>query len=474
MKIRWLYSIFGVPLVVLLLGAFGISLQAGSETANPQAPNTKHDLGRGVNFGNALEAPSEGLWGLTLKSAYFEVVKRAGFDTVRLPVSWTHHAATTSPYAIDPDFFRRVDWAVDEALKRGLNIIINMHHYDALNSNPREEGGRYLALWRQIAERYKHENALVYFELLNEPHEQFNREPELWNDLLAKAVEVVRESNPTRPLIIGPVGWNTTSRLDELALPDDSNLIATIHFYEPFEFTHQGAAWVTTPPPAGVSWTGEERMLVWDDWSWDTRVRWRASEGDQPALMLTFEKPWAGFKLHPAKPEEGYDTLHLRANGALELLIGCEHGLQTIVTRVGWHDYLVDLSTCEEIGNLVIQNASDQAPASIYIQTLELRGRNGELPLIMTSKDVLRETLDRAAGWAAARDIPLLLGEFGAYSVADMSSRVRWTRFVREEAERRGFAWAYWEFGAGYGVYSPETDQWRTRLLEALLPRLTR
>jgi endoglucanase len=41
---------------------------------------------------------------------------------------------------------------------------------------------------------------------------------------------------------------------------------------------------------------------------------------------------------------------------------------------------------------------------------------------------------------------------------------------VRGEAERRGFAWAYWEFGSGFGAYDPEAGAWRDELLRALLP----
>jgi endoglucanase len=31
-------------------------------------------------------------------------------------------------------------------------------------------------------------------------------------------------------------------------------------------------------------------------------------------------------------------------------------------------------------------------------------------------------------------------------------------------------SWAYWEFGAGFGVYNPATRQWREELLGALIP----
>src|SRR5690349_17742446 len=77
-------------------------------------------LGRGVNFGNALEAPTEGAWGMELKEEYFAAVQKAGFQHVRIPIKWSAHAKPEPPYTIDPKFFDRVDWAVEQALSRGL------------------------------------------------------------------------------------------------------------------------------------------------------------------------------------------------------------------------------------------------------------------------------------------------------------------------------------------------------------------
>jgi endoglucanase len=62
------------------------------------------------------------------------------------------------------------------------------------------------------------------------------------------------------------------------------------------------------------------------------------------------------------------------------------------------------------------------------------------------------------------------MGEFGAYGKADMQSRVSWTTFMREEAEKRGISWSYWEFGAGFGVYDRGAGAWNEELLWALIP----
>ena len=86
------------------------------------------------------------------------------------------------------------------------------------------------------------------------------------------------------------------------------------------------------------------------------------------------------------------------------------------------------------------------------------------------SPEAIATDFDRALAWSEARGVPLWLGEFGAYSTADMASRARWAATVRAEAEARGFSWAYWEFGAGFGVYDREAKAWRAPLLSALVP----
>lgn len=83
----------------------------------------------------------------------------------------------------------------------------------------------------------------------------------------------------------------------------------------------------------------------------------------------------------------------------------------------------------------------------------------------------LRDDFDRVQRWAEREKRLVLLGEFGAYSRADQATRIAWTRAVREQAEARGFSWAYWELASSFGVLEPLSLQWRRPLLEALLPR---
>jgi endoglucanase len=215
-------------------------------------------LARSVNLGNALEAPNEGDWGVTLQAEYFQLIREKGFTAVRLPVRWSAHAMTEAPYTIDSQFFARVDWAVEQALSNDLAIVLDMHHYEEMATDPTGHQERFLSLWRQIAEHYQNQPNAVLFELLNEPNGVLHTG--YWNKLIAEVLPVIRATNPTRNIIIGPAEWNNAQALDDLVLPaDDQHLIVTFHFYSPFEFTHQGAEWLQASGSdnwLGTEWTG--------------------------------------------------------------------------------------------------------------------------------------------------------------------------------------------------------------------------
>ncbi len=196
---------------------------------------------RGINLGNRLEAPNEGDWGGTILASDFPFIAARGFDHVRIPVRFSGHAAESAPYTLDSTFLARVDTVIDQALAADLAVIIDLHAYEELPLDPNGQRGRFVALWTQIAERYRDRPETVAFELLNEPYEELDT---TWNSILAEAVAAVRATNPRRLLVIDSVFWADPSRLDELTLPDDANLLVAIHLYEPKLFSFQGQSWM--------------------------------------------------------------------------------------------------------------------------------------------------------------------------------------------------------------------------------------
>jgi len=352
-RLRWLL----VVLVALsACSNLGTPTFAPTPTSTPSpAPEPPVDaftmnqrLARTVNISNALEAPNEGEWGVTIKDEYFQIIYDAGFTAVRLPVRWSAHALKQAPYTINPAFFQRMDHVVNQALPQGLAVIVNMHHYEEMALDPKGHQARFIAIWQQIAEHYKsYPNALL-FEPMNEPNGAVVAS--VWNKLLEATLPVIRLTNPTRNIVIGPADWNDLRGLDELVLPaDDQHIIVTFHYYQPYQFTHQAAEWVQ----GSANWLGME---------------------------------WKG-----SSPEKQYVQ----------------------------YDFKI------------------------------------------------------VAQWAKENQRPIFLGEFGAYSKADMDSRARWTAFVAREAEKQGFRWGYWEFCSGFGVYDPINNKWIQPLLKALIPDST-
>lgn len=303
-------------------------------------------LGRGVNMGNMFEAPSEEEWGNPFRDDYFERIADLGFDHVRIPINWDLEARAqqTAPYTIESSFIERIKYIVDKAQEVGLMAIINMHHHEDLFVNPEAAKPEFLSQWEQISEVFKDYDESLLFEVLNEPHG--NLSPELWNEFFADALEVIRKQNPDRAVIMGIAAYGGLAAVPQIVIPEnDENIILSIHYYEPFQFTHQGASWVENSSP----WLG---------------TKWGNTDLEQEAVKRQFEF---------------------------------------------------------------------------------------------------------ADSFAKENNVPINIGEFGAYSTADMDSREVWTTFLARWFEEQGYSWAYWEFSAGFGFFDPNTNQYNPKLVDALL-----
>lgn len=206
-------------------------------------------LGKCVNLSNMLEPPNEGEWGRAFEDADATRIRQAGFATVRLPVRFSGHALAAAPYTIDPAFMARVRHVVEANLAAGLNVILDLHNYEELMTDPDGHRTRFAALWRQVAAEFRDAPANLWFELTNEPNNRLN--DSTLPGVLAPALAEVRATNPTRPVIVGGQNWSGIDSLATLALPDDPYIVPTFHYYDPFEFTHQGATWVSPTPPMG-------------------------------------------------------------------------------------------------------------------------------------------------------------------------------------------------------------------------------
>src|SRR5437868_4014970 len=182
-----------------------------------RAASCNRALARTINFGNMLDHAREGIAGPALRDEFVVLSAQAGFTAIRLPIRWDARAFMAAPYTINDEFFERVDGVVKLALQHKLAIILDMHHYAPMMTEPQTEIPRFVALWKQVAQHYRDAPATVMFEVLNEPNRALTQP--VWNQALAQVLPVIRESNPKRTLIVGGSEWNGRQSLQTLALP---------------------------------------------------------------------------------------------------------------------------------------------------------------------------------------------------------------------------------------------------------------
>jgi endoglucanase len=248
-------SRFAVLSVVLIANASS-ALQGEIAGEFKEAFELNKRLGRGVNI-----IGYDPLWRDRAKGRFsadhFKLIREAGFSHVRINLHPFRDGRPGNDHKLSEAYFRTLDWAVDQALSNQLMVILDFHEFMVMADDPVGMKDRFLAIWAQISDRCKNRPGDVLFEILNEPNG--NLTPELWNQFLAEALAIIRRTNPTRTVIIGPGQWNNINQLPALKLPDeDRNIIATVHYYSPMSFTHQGAAWTGQRDKVGIVWNGTE------------------------------------------------------------------------------------------------------------------------------------------------------------------------------------------------------------------------
>lgn len=210
------------------------------------------DMGAGWNLGNTLDAiPTEGSWNnAPVEEQTFDSIKAAGFESVRIPVTWTHHIGEGPDYQVDEQWMNRVEQVVDWALERDLYVVLNVHHDSWEWASMEEVEGReekkqkLEKLWKQIANEFKNRSDKLMFEVLNEPagegtDEELADIAAQYNDINERVLKVIRDTgghNKKRLVLLPGLWTNIDHTISYFEAPDDPNIILTVHNYDPWDF----------------------------------------------------------------------------------------------------------------------------------------------------------------------------------------------------------------------------------------------
>ncbi len=256
-------------LLALMAIALLVPTAQCEELTGMTATEIVSQMGVGWNLGNTFDATGgnpadvysqEQSWGNPIvEPELMQRVKEAGFNTIRIPVTWYRHTSNDGTYTIDPAFLARVKEVVDYVYAQDLYVIINMHHEEWVNSKTLDKdyvqiGVQLDAMWRQIADAFADYDQHLIFEGMNEPRMVGTRVE--WNGNMAGFeavnyldqvfVNAVRADakghNAERCLMIpGYAASSGKGAMTAISIPTVNgeavnNVIVSVHCYAPYDF----------------------------------------------------------------------------------------------------------------------------------------------------------------------------------------------------------------------------------------------
>ena len=208
------------------------------------------ELHRGINISHWLSQSGDRGEKRATKFTREDVkfLAECGYDHLRIPID----EEQMFDEQLNPEqeaftlLHNAIGWCKEFNLKVVVDLhILRSHHFNA-ESKPlfTEQAAQeqFYDCWRKIsAELKKYPRSLVAYELMNEPVAD---DPEQWNTIVNRCLEVVRKLEPKRTIIIGSNRWQAFDQVKNLRVPEqDKNIIISFHFYNPFPLTHYRASW---------------------------------------------------------------------------------------------------------------------------------------------------------------------------------------------------------------------------------------
>lgn len=248
---------------------------SSSDTANSSSFRSSSEIVSAVkvgwNLGNTFDCynyldyttDGETAWGnpKTTKTM-IQSVKDSGFNAIRIPVTWGENINGNT---IDEAWMNRVQEVVDYAYDMDMYVILNVHHDDYTWLHPTNSEYEFVkaklcgVIWTQICERFKDYGDRLIFEGMNEPRTVGStnewtggtaEERSVINKLEQDFVDCVRASggnNANRTLVVTSYAASIEdSAVNDVIVPNDSNVIVSIHYYSPWKFANgEAASWGT-------------------------------------------------------------------------------------------------------------------------------------------------------------------------------------------------------------------------------------
>jgi endoglucanase len=172
------------------------------------------------------------------------LIKRMGFDHVRFTVEPAPLFDEAEPARLRAAHLARLDSALDMLLASGLAVVFDVHPADEFKIRLRSDDrfvAAFASFWRSLAAHLSaRDPERLFLEILNEPMVE---DAYRWMGIQASIAAAIREAAPRHTIVAAGGRWSSVDQLLLLEPLADRNVIYNFHFYEPHNFTHQGATW---------------------------------------------------------------------------------------------------------------------------------------------------------------------------------------------------------------------------------------
>lgn len=176
-------------------------------------------------------------------AADLKEIHAMGFDFVRLGIDPGLIERHGEVAASNPKALAELDGAVQEALENHLSVLLCVFPDDAYKHGLATDRGvdDFVQLWRILATHFaQHDPDHIFYELINEPEVS---DPYRWMGIQASVVHAIRQIDTVHTIVATAANYSSLPDLLVLEPVRDANVIYNFHFYEPYQFTHQGASW---------------------------------------------------------------------------------------------------------------------------------------------------------------------------------------------------------------------------------------
>jgi len=176
----------------------------------------------GVDF-SQMQAQS---LGLNWKEVYLAIINDLGVKNIKLHTQWDWVEGEQANY-----YFDDVDWQLNQATEKGVKVIyvVGMKSgrwpechipvwADALQKQQQQD--EILKYIEKVVLRYKNNDAIINWQVENEPLFNFGKCPWYDKDFLKKEVRLVKLLDPSRPVIISDSGeqsnWFEAAKISDI------------------------------------------------------------------------------------------------------------------------------------------------------------------------------------------------------------------------------------------------------------------